>query len=170
MILKPQDIVIALKIISMHDRKWTYALLAYELFMSPSEVHAGVKRSIAARIIDPHSKAPLLRALEEFLIHGIKYAFPAIRGGETRGIPTSYAAPPLVNLIAQSESVPLVWPDPEGNVRGYELSPLYKNVPKAVSIDKRLYELLVLIDAIRDVGKREKSIAIEELIKRLRNG
>ena len=39
-----------LKLITMGDRRWTYAELAKELFMSPSEVNAGVKRAIEARL------------------------------------------------------------------------------------------------------------------------
>jgi hypothetical protein len=30
-----------------------------------------------------------LKAVEEFLIHGVKYAFPVQRGEATRGMPTS---------------------------------------------------------------------------------
>ena len=33
--------------------------------------------------------------LTEFLIHGVKYAFPVERGGPTRGFPTAEAASPL---------------------------------------------------------------------------
>ena len=30
---------------------------------------------------------------KEFLLHGVKYAFPAEHGEVTRGVPTSFAAP-----------------------------------------------------------------------------
>ncbi|PLX72293.1 MAG: hypothetical protein C0614_13955, partial [Desulfuromonas sp.] len=96
-----------------------------------------------------------------------KYAFPPDRGPMTRGIPTGYAAPPLNEHIAQSSEDPPVWPSAEGSVRGYEFSPLYKSVPKAVANDQKLYELLALVDAIRDGRKRERNLAISELSKRL---
>jgi hypothetical protein len=167
MVLKPQDIVILLKLITIGDRQWAFGSLANELSMSPSEVHSGIGRAAAARLFDPQRKVPIIRALLEFLVHGVKYAFPPDKGSITRGVPTSYAAPPLDSLIVQSDEPPPVWPDPEGKVRGYEFSPLYRSVPKAVAHDQALYELLALVDAIRDGRAREREIAVKELTARL---
>ena len=112
------------------------------------------------------NEKPNLSALEEFLIHGVKYAFPATRGGLTRGIPTSYAAEPLCRLIkAGSEPVP-VWADPQGTTRGITLAPLYRTVPEAAKLDSLLYERLALIDAIRDGRTREHNLAEKELEKK----
>ena len=166
MILKPQDIVIMLKLIVWGDKEWSYPSLSYELSMSASEVHAGVKRAVAARLMDMHRKIPLKSNLLEFVIHGVKYAYPPDRGGITRGIPTSYAALPLRELIIQSDEPPPVWPEPEGQVRGYEFSPLFSSVPRACMVDPKLYELLALLDAIRDGRARERKIAIEEIQSR----
>ena len=167
MTLKPQDIYILLKLIIVGKGQWSYPSLAKALFMSTSEVHAGIKRAVSARLMDSQRGLPLKKSLEEFLIHGIKYAFSPDHGGLTRGIPTGYAAPPLKNLIMQPNEPPPVWPDPEGDTRGYEFSPLYKSVPKAVQQDKMLYELLALVDALRDGRAREREIAIKELRIRL---
>ena len=84
MILKPQDVVIMVKLIAWHESEWSYPSLAHELFMSASEVHAGVKRAVAARLMDMHRKIPIKRNLLEFLIHGVKYAYPPDRGGISR--------------------------------------------------------------------------------------
>lgn len=167
MTLKPQDIVILLKLVSLGDRPWSYNVLAVELAMSPSEVHSGVKRAAAARLLDPQRNVPILRALQEFLVHGVKYAFPPDRGPLTRGLPTAYAAPPLNTLIVLPDEPPPVWPAPEGKVRGYAFSPLYPSVPKAAAQDPALYELLALVDAIRDGRARERELAIKELTSRL---
>jgi hypothetical protein len=167
MTLKPQDIVILLKLVSLGDRPWSYNVLAVELAMSPSEVHSGVKRAAAARLLDPQRNVPILRALQEFLVHGVKYAFPPDRGPLTRGLPTAYAAPPLNTLLVLPDEPPPVWPDPEGKVRGYAFSPLYPSVPKAAALDPALYELLALVDAIRDGRARERELAIKELTARL---
>jgi len=167
MILKPQDIVVLLKLVALRDTPWSYASLAHDLFMSTSEVHAGIKRAVAARLMDPQGKHALKQCLEEFLIHGVKYAYPPDRGGLTRGIPTGYAASPLNVMISQPPDPPPVWPDPEGDTRGNEFSPLYKSVPKAARRDMKLYELLALVDAIRDGRAREREIAIRELKARL---
>jgi len=59
------------------------------------------------------------------------------------------------------------WPDPMGETRGSSFSPLYKSVPKAARNDKALYELLVLVDAIRGGRARERELAIKEIKRRL---
>ena len=144
MILKPQDIFITLKLVVWDSSEWSYPALSHELSMSASEVHAGVKRAAAARLVDMHRKKPVKSNLIEFLLHGVRYAYPPDRGGITRGMPTGYAALPLRELIVQSDEPPPVWPDPEGQIRGYEFSPLYSSVPKACKADPKLYELLAL--------------------------
>jgi hypothetical protein len=170
MILKPQDIYILLKLVAMGESQWSYASVSGDLFMSASEVHAGIKRAVAARLLSSDSVRPLKKSLEEFLIHGVKYAFPPDHGGLTRGVPTGYAAPPFKDIITQPNEPPPVWPDPDGDTRGYEFSPLYKTVPKAAAKDAKLYELLAIVDAIRDGRAREREIAVKELKARLGSG
>jgi hypothetical protein len=165
--LKPQDIVILLKLVGTRQ-DWNYRSLAEDLFISVGEVHNALDRAAKANLFDAHEKRPRLQSLDEFLIHGVKYAFPAERGSLTRGMPTGYAAPPLNRFFDSGEDDnPPVWPDPEGSARGYKLTPLYHSVPKAAKRDKSLYELLALIDAIRDGRARERNLAIEQLHKRL---
>jgi hypothetical protein len=139
-----------------------------DLSISASEVHAALKRLERARLVasDPTGSRPLLQAVEEFLVHGVKYAFPAKRGEVTRGVPTSYAAPPLKGKLA-SDDLPPVWPHPEGDVRGVALEPLYRSVPTAALRDPALYELLALIDAIREGRARERKLAEDELRARV---
>jgi len=170
--LKPQDIFIALKLVALNGKPWSYVQLANELYMSASEINAAVKRCSSARLIMPalvagESPQPARKALEEFLLHGVKYAFVPDRGELTRGVPTGYAAEPLRDLFVTSDEPPPVWPHPEGDVRGFSFSPLYPAAPKAALADQRLYELLVLVDAIRGGKARESEIAIRELKKRL---
>jgi hypothetical protein len=105
--------------------------------------------------------------LKEFLVHGAKYAFPVHRGGLVRGVPTAHAAPPLDQHFLESSDPPPVWPAAEGAMRGTEFSPLYKNVPQAALRDPKLYELLALVDAIRDGRAREREIAVRELTARI---
>ena len=59
---------------------------------------------------------------------------------------------------------PPVWPDEEGTLRGQALYPLYPSAPLAARRDPRLYELLVLVDAIRMGNMREQQLA-EDLLK-----
>src|SRR6476661_4293454 len=111
MVLKPQDVAVVLKICSHSPPRLPYAQLSKELSMSVSEVHAAVKRLQKARLMHfpVFGERPNFTALEEFLVHGLKYAFPPERGTLTRGVPTSYAADPLCKKIVQgTEPVP-VW-------------------------------------------------------------
>ncbi len=167
MVLKPQDVYVVLKIVASGFRG-PYAQLASELAMSTSEVHASVKRAHAARLIHGPElqNRPNLAALEEFLVHGLKYAFPAARGEFTRGVPTSYATEPLRHVIGQgSEPIP-VWPYPQGKERGIAFEPLYKTAPGAAIRDPAFYEYLALADALRDGRARERKYAEQELHRR----
>lgn len=166
MIAKSLDVVVWLKLASAQLRK-TYAQLSKELGMSASEIHASVSRGIAAGLIDPNSRKPLRKPLEEYLIHGVRYAFPAKRGSVARGIPTSYAAPPLAQYFRIQDDLPPVWPDSEGSKKGYALEPLYKPIGRAVRQDPKLYALLALVDAIRDGRARERKLAEDELRVRI---
>jgi hypothetical protein len=112
---------------------------------------------------------PNLSALEEFLLHGLKYAFPAEHGQVTRGVPTSHAAEPLKSEISAGSELPPVWPWSQGKTRGVALEPLYRTVPIAALRDPQLYEYLALVDAIRDGRARERKLAERELVKRLRS-
>lgn len=49
--LKPQDFLIALKLVAWGDQRWTYARLAQELGLSASEAHASVKRGLQAGLL-----------------------------------------------------------------------------------------------------------------------
>lgn len=168
MSLKEHDIVVILKLVSVGERRWSYPSLAEELSMSPSGVYGSVKRALECKLLEPEKKHPRRAALEEFLVHGVKYVFPPQRGGLTRGMPTGYAAPPLNTQIAQSTAHPPVWPYAKGAVRGYAFTPLHRGVPAAAEKDVLLYELLALVDAIRGGRAREASIAVEEIKKRLK--
>ena len=73
----------------------------------------------------------------------------------------------LKSLLIAGDEPPPVWPYAEGTSRGIEFKPLYAKVPLAAEQDGRLYEILALLDAIRDGRARERSIAERELIVRL---
>lgn len=168
MILKPQDIVVLLKLIAIEKSDWSYAKLAVDLDISPSEVHAAIKRSLQAQLAFQYNSQimPNTKNLNEFIIHGIRYVFIPERGEITRGMPTIFAAAPMANELVSSGEPPPVWPDPEGDIRGQSFSPLYKSVPSAARKDGKLYELLVLVDALRGGNTRERKIASVEIQKR----
>jgi hypothetical protein len=167
--IKPQDILVLLKLVVLGNKDWVYNKVAVELDMSSSEVHAACKRALAANLaIKQKSKiTPNIRNLEEFVTHGLKYVFVAQRGEMTRGIPTAHAAAPLSGLIVGDDEPVPVWPDANGKVRGMAFLPLYKSAPQAALKDDELYQMLALVDAIRGGKARERNIALEEFKLRL---
>jgi hypothetical protein len=165
--LNPLDILVLLKIVAQKPLPWTQTSLAKDLHIAQSQVHSSLRRAEAARLYSSTTKRVSHSALLEFIVHGVKYAYPPKRAGLTRGIPTGYAAEPLRDYIAQPADPPPVWPDPEGSVRGYEFEPIDKRAPRAAQTDPNLYRLLVLVDAIRDGSARESKIAIDLLRKEL---
>jgi len=166
--IKPQDILILLKIISINSDAWNQKPIAEDLGLSQSEVSESVARSKYAGLLDPKGKKVMKLALMEFLQYGIRYVFPQKPGPVVRGIPTSHSASPLKEEIQSTENY--VWPYAKGTVRGHSIIPLYVSVPEAVFKDEILYELLALVDALRVGRAREKEIAVVELKKRLHLG
>jgi len=169
MALKPQDVYVALKIAASGADRAPYSQLAVELVMSPSEVHASVQRAQQSHLLHgPQMKnRPNFTALEEFLLHGLKYVFPPVRGELTRGVPTSYGAEPLRSIIVQGSDAIPVWPYDQGAVRGVAFEPLYRTAPIAALRDAAFYEYLALADALRDGRARERKTAAIELCRRL---
>src|SRR5947209_5993596 len=147
-VLKPQDIVIALKLVDASPAEKAFPRLAEALGISASEVHAAVKRAVRSGLVDGESRSVRKSALCAFLVHGLRYVFPAEWSGISRGVPTSYAAPPLKSQFAEGE-LPPVWPHAEGTARGEGIAPLYKSAPGAALRDPHLYEWLALVDAVR---------------------
>ena len=159
------------KLITYTGSRPSIAQMGLELSISPSEVHAALRRLVVSRLVLDEAGATrlLLEPIQEFLVHGAKYMFPAKRGGVTRGVLTSYAAPPLSRQSSAAGSeLPPVWPFSEGKHRGVAMEPLYKTVPLAALRDPFLYELLALVDALREDRARERKIAERELVTRLR--
>jgi len=157
--LKPQDIMIALKIIAMGQREWKYSEAALELHMSPSEVHAGVKRLKKCCLVtemvmkmggsEQKLHLPDMENIKEFLRHGVRFAFPAVFTEPVSGLPTSYGVVHLFDGYDGERRYIPVWEYEVGDYKGVGLKPLYKSVPYACVDDFRLYEFMALTDAMR---------------------
>lgn len=174
MVLKPQDVLVALKAALLPaGTLFRYPETATSIGLSRSEVHAAVGRCLAAKLMGriPHRVDAAVTAnktnLLEFLLHGVRYAYPAQLGGVTRGIPTGHAAPVLSAHFASTDTLPPVWPNPTGSVRGRAFEPLYRSVPIAAAADPNVYAALALVDAIRGGSARDRGIAARLLAKML---
>jgi hypothetical protein len=166
--LLAQDLYVLLKVCCFKGG-WTFRTLSEQLFLSVSQIHSGLKRAEAAGLFSTERRKPTRAALDEFIVHGVRYAYAVQPGPLTIGMPTSYAAPPLSSIIVASGAPPPVWPFPEGETKGYAIEPLHPAAPKAALLDKNFYELLCLVDAIREGRARERSLAEKEIHARLRN-
>jgi hypothetical protein len=169
-VLKPQDLVVALKLVVLGPDKLSYVALGQALHLSQFEAHAAVQRLIAARLaisVDGRVR-PIIPALRSFVVRGAPYVYPAVRGELTIGVPTAHAAAPLEGFVVDANELPAVWPDPEGTVRGQSVLPLYPKAPRAALADPRLYELLALFDVLRIGQARERARAVRLVEERLK--
>ena len=163
--MKSQDLLILAKLIAQPEQKWTQNKLAKSVFISQSEISESIARSRYAQLLSNKGYEPKRKAIFDFIQYGLSYVFPERPGPVVRGTVTAHSAPPLKDEISSVELY--VWPYAKGDARGHSIQPLYPSVLQAVEIDKNLYEILALMDAIR-VGKiREKKLALKYLKERI---
>lgn len=159
---KGQDVVVLLKLVGL-DEQLPVRDLASQLGFDVAGTHRAMCRLEEAGLYSVERRRVYRAAAEEFLIHAAKFSFPAHRGSEVRGIPTSWAAEPLKSELAESDDLPPVWPYARGTIRGLELEPLHTMVSKAALGDHELWERLALVDALRS----RDSIRIAQLAEKL---
>jgi hypothetical protein len=166
LMLKGEDIVVLLKL-TADSPDWTVRSLEAEIGIPRSVIQRSLVRLEQAALLEEGRRRVNKGRAQELLVHGVKYVFPPVSGGETRGVPTAWAAPPLQEKFADSGELPPVWPDPLGTVRGIALEPLHGSVPEISRHDLALTDLLVLIDGIRLGDARVRGVAEELLRERL---
>lgn len=162
--LRPQDILALLMKITPHGKEMSGRQLAAAIGTSSSGITETFKRCRTSQLIDGKKDRVNVLALEELLVHGIRYVFPAEIGRIVRGIPTYISASPIKEQVVTGKDV-YVWPCSTGTTRGQKISPLYPSVPQAVLNNEDLYRLLVIVDTLRLGRVREREIAIAELHK-----
>ncbi len=161
--MRPQDVAILLKIVSIGSESWQLLGLANLLKISISEISESLNRSRLAGLIDYNKKKVNRQNLLEFLEHGVRYVFPEQPGAMVRGIPTAHSHPDMKKYFISE--MDYVWPDNKGEAMGLMIEPFYKKQVEAVKEDREYYRLLALVDVIR-VGKvREIKYAVNELKK-----
>lgn len=143
---RPFDIVVALR---LTQPAGTLTAIGDELAASASQIHAALRRLDSAGLLRPDSRRTNARALLEFLVGGVRYAFPAQRGPLRDGVPTAYSAAPL-NAVVDAVDV-VVWPAPghPSAVRGFSVTPLYRRAPALRDRSPDTYRLVAIVDALR---------------------
>ncbi len=161
--MRPQDIVILLKILCYGDTNWYSKTLANDLKLSTAEISLSLSRSVNAGLLDTDKKKVRKQALLEFITHGLQYVFPQRPGEIARGLPTALSHPFMKQHFVSEQQY--VWPDAESDEKGFSMQPLYAGVPTAAKKDDKLYLILALIDVLRAGRARERKLAITELEK-----
>jgi hypothetical protein len=165
--MRPQDIVVLLKILTISKIDWQYRDISSNLFLSTSEVSESLHRSHIAGLVDESRRRVFRQSLMEFIEHGLHYVFPQQPGTMVTGVPTAHSHS-FFKPYFEAE-LNYVWPDENGWIRGLSITPLYKGVAKAVKIDEQLYLLLAAIDIIRVGRTRELRVALDTLNKIIMN-
>jgi hypothetical protein len=155
--MRPQDVVVLLKVLLLENTSWQSKDLAQGLFLSPTEISFSLKRCQYARLLEGKGRHVARRTFLEFLLYGLPVVFPTQPGAQVRGLPTAHSAALLRDKLVSEQ--PYVWPDAESDYWGSAIEPLYPRVPQAAKADAHLYELLALVDAVRVGRPRERKLA-----------
>lgn len=159
--MRPQDIVVLLKIIPLEKVEWQFLDIARSLYISPAEVSESLNRSSFAGLVNHERKKVHRQSFFEFLQYGMPYVFPQSPGPMAKGMATGHSHPYFQNSIISKEVY--VWPEVGGKDYGQSIEPFYPNQVKAAKEDPNLYEALAMLDVIRTGKNRERNIAIERL-------
>jgi len=166
--MKPQDLLVAIRLFIAKGKKYSYAELGSSLAISASEAHAAVQRLNECYLFDALTNSIRKPALEEFLVHGLQYTFPVSAGKMARGVLTGFSAPFFKNEFSINQSTEVfIWPFSSGAHRGISIKPLYRTVPQTCLQDSKIYHWLVVIDMLRMNRAREREVALSHLKKLL---
>jgi hypothetical protein len=161
--LRPSDVVVACQLALTPSAQFTP--LANATGLSTGECHNSVRRLRFARLIPADERRPSIELLHRFLVEGAPFAFPAMLGPQTIGVPTAHSAPPFRGIVESFEG--FVWPDADGTGRGQSIVPLFPGAPNLPRRNDSLYDLLAIVDAIRAGSTRVRILAAGLLGDRL---
>jgi hypothetical protein len=163
--MRPQDVVILLKILSIDQPDWQYRDLSAQLFISISEISESLHRSHMGGLVDQSRRNVYRQSIMEFIEHGLHYVFPQVPGSFVTGVPTGHSHSFFKKHFDSEFNY--VWPDADGSVKGLSIIPLHKGVPAAAQLDAKLYRWLAAIDILRVGRVREFKLALNMLKKEI---
>lgn len=166
--MRPQDIVVLLRILTLHSTTWKGKDLAAALSISPAEISDALRRCQYARLLHADGRTVQHQGVLRFLEFGLPYVFPVHPSGFVRGVSTTWSV--LPELLPQSGLAQphYVWPDPAGTAWGLAVTPLYPTLPATVRLDDSWHQLLAAVDVLRLGTGTQHKLAYEFLSERLR--
>lgn len=165
--LKPQDVPILAKLLAQKSDSWRQIDLAMALGLSQGEIAKALARLNKAGLVQ--DKRVNRSAALEFILHAIKYMFPAEVGALSAGVPTGISAPIHQKMVVQSGDDVYVWPSAQGKKRGQIIKPFYPNLADAALKDADFYGLMSAIEILRVGRARERKLAERYLEKEIKN-
>lgn len=165
--LKPQDVALLAKIIARKSEDWRQIDIAMELGLSQGEVAKALSRLNKAGLLQ--EKRVNRSAALEFVLHAIKYMFPAEVGALAVGVPTGISSPAHSKMVVQSGDDVYVWPSANGKKRGQMIKPFYPNLADAALKDADFYGLMSAIEILRVGRARERKLAENYLEREIKN-
>ena len=159
--MRPQDVVVLLKLALGGEEGNKIKDLSSKLFISASEVSESLNRSSIAGLLLPDSRTVNKEPFLKFLEYGLPFVFPVKMGPVVKGTFTAHSESSLYLSFSSEEK--LVWADEHGKQRGQSIVPLYPAVVKAAKGDLLLYKLLALCDVIRIGDPADKNKAVWHL-------
>lgn len=160
-LLSSVDVLVLLKLAVLNSCHFNKELLVHELGHSFEEITDSLNRLETFGLIDQNLKVRF-QEFRYFILYCISYLFPARPGalitGRMSGAKTDHFF-----IRGTPETSILVWPDPFGQERGWEISPLSPQCGFAALNDSKLKRLLAVVETLRVAGSEARSWADAEI-------
>lgn len=165
--LKPQDVALLVKLLALKKDDWRQIDIAIDLGLSQGEVAKALSRLIKSGLVQ--DKRVNRSAALEFILHAVKYIFPAEVGALAAGVPTAISSPMHERMVVQRGDDSYVWPSIHGSIRGQMIKPFYPQLAEAALKDSDFYGLMSAIEILRVGRARERNLAAQYLEKKIKN-
>jgi hypothetical protein len=161
--MKPQDILIALKILANPDTPFRQMDLALSLHLSISEISRALNRLASQHLYIKANKTIAVPQFLYFIEHAAPFIFRLNRTGPTSGNPLFQS-----QWVQQNRYNPPIqwgWEGHHGtqNLHGY--SPFHKSVPKACAKDSAFRRMVLLFEHSLITEGDERNRALVQLRK-----
>ena len=141
--------------------------IAQQLGLSQGEIAKALSRLNKAGLVQ--DKRVNRTAALEFILHAIKYIFPAEVGALATGVPTAISSPAHEKMVVQTGDDVYVWPSIHGKKRGQMIKPFYPQLAEAALKDSDFYGLMSAIEILRVGRARERKLAEHYLEKKIKS-
>jgi len=163
---KDADIMVLLAL-SKGGEGWSLRMLSEATQLPHAAAQRSVNRLAESGLYERERKCLNKVQASEFLLHSVKFLWPARLGGEARGIPTAWDAPVFEKDFERNVGVRMVWPHPYGEARGIALVPIHRLMPEVARQDPDMYERFALLDGLRIGDARLRSVSARQLAEKL---